>query len=86
MAALKLAVAVACCILAYWRFGSPVNSGFAAAFIAATALMATAPGLIWSDVSLGGGSLLFYIGLFTFLGVALKDTKAWIKPGHKRGL
>jgi hypothetical protein len=85
MAVLKLGAAVAGATLAYWRLGSPVSSGLAAALIAASAFMAAAPGLIWSNIHVGVGALLFYIGLFTFLGSALKDTTAWIKPGKKRG-
>lgn len=83
MAVLKLGAAVTGGILAYWRFGLPVSSGFAAAFIVATALMAAASGLIWPGVAVGAGALLFYVGLFTFLGTALKDAKAWIKPSNR---
>ncbi len=84
MAVLKLCAAVMGGTLAYWRFGTPVNYGFAAALIAATALMAAAPGLIWAGVLVGPGALLFYMGLFTFLGLALKDTTPWIKPREQR--
>jgi len=78
MAVVKLCAALTGGALAYWRFGSQVNSGFAAALIAATALMAAAPGLIWAGVFVGLAALLFYMGLFTFLGLALKDTTSWI--------
>ena len=73
MAALKAATALGALGLLSWRVRSPVATLSAVGYLAAFALMAVAPGLIWSLAHVAAGAVCFHVGLFAFLGLALRD-------------
>ena len=76
MAILKLGLALGATALTFWRITASIGDRLAIAYIAASALMLAAPGLIWSIAPLAAGALLFHGGLFVFLIAASRDPGA----------
>ena len=73
MAVVKAAMALGAGSLAWWRLGCPVGPGVALPCIAACALMAAAPGLIWSMEHVVLGAALFHAGLLLILILSWAD-------------
>jgi hypothetical protein len=73
MAAVKMLFGLMVAAIAYWRFGFPIHRGSALVLIGASALMASAPPMLWSGIHLGISTALFDIGLLFFLALAWKD-------------
>ena len=82
MAACKAAVALGAAALLVWRVRRPLAMPFFACYLAATALMALAPGLIWSLGPIAPGALVFHAGLLAFLVLAARDDG--LEPRRRR--
>ena len=73
MAVLKAAMALAALWLVDWRLRFAASPRLAMAYIAALALMAAGPGLIWSLTHLIAGAILFHAGLLLLLALGWAD-------------
>ena len=80
MAGAKVSVVVAASCLVVWRARRPVTRGAAFAWVAASASMAIAPGLIWSLAHVGLAAGLFHAGVLTFLVLAWSDERLPFRP------
>ena len=77
MAGVKAAMALGAVALVWWRMGAPVGRGTAAAYVAASALMAAGPGLIWDMRHVGLGAMAVHGGLSALLVVGWLDRAGW---------
>ena len=77
MAGVKAAMALGAVALVWWRMGAPVGWGTAAAYVAASALMAAGPGLIWDMRHVGLGAMAVHGGLSALLVVGWLDRAGW---------
>lgn len=77
MAAVKAAMALGAVALVWWRMGDPVGRGTAAAYVAAAAVMAAGPGLIWDMRHLALGAIAVHGGLSALLVTGWLDRAAW---------
>ena len=73
MAACKAACVIGAAALLAWRLRRPLTFSRFACYLAATALMALAPGLIWSLGPIAPGALVFHAGLLAFRVLAARD-------------
>jgi hypothetical protein len=73
MVLVKAAMVIAAFALAHWRLRTPIGGVAAAGLVAATAMMALAPGLIWSMRHIVLGAACFHAGLIAYLVVAWRD-------------
>jgi hypothetical protein len=73
MALLKVALGVGALALVALRFRFAIAPGVAAAYIAAGAIMAAGPGLIWNMDHIGLGALLLHGGLAALVALAWFD-------------
>ena len=73
MAAVKAMIALAVLGVTTWRLGHPAPPAVALLYLAAVALMAAAPGVIWQLAHVGVGAGLFHAGLLLFLGALVAD-------------
>ena len=73
MAACKATGVIGAAALVVWRLGRPLSTAAFAGYGGALALMAAAPGLIWSLGLIAPGALLFHAGLLTFLVLVARD-------------
>ncbi len=73
MAVVKLGMALGASGLAWWRLGNPLSAGLALSYLAACALMAAAPGLIWSMGHVVLGAVLFHAGFALLLLLGWAD-------------
>jgi hypothetical protein len=73
MAAVKATIALAVLGVTAWRLGHPAPAAVALIYVAAAALMAAAPGVIWQLAYVGIGAGLFHAGLLLFLGALVGD-------------
>jgi hypothetical protein len=73
MAAIKLVLAAGVVWLIDWRLRFPVSPHRAAAYIAATAIMATGPGLIWAMSHIVLGAALLHGASATLLVLLYRD-------------
>lgn len=73
MAAVKAILALAASWLAWWRLGYPATPRLAVACIAACALMAAGPGLIWSMEHAALGAVMVHAGLLLMLILGWAD-------------
>jgi hypothetical protein len=77
MAGVKAAMALGAVALVAWRMGAPVGVGTAAAYVAASALMAAGPGLIWDMQHVALGAMAVHGGLSALLVVGWMDRAGW---------
>ena len=77
MAVLKALCAVGAVALAAWRLRRPTPGTLAFGYLAAVALMAASPLLIWDIADLVAGAMLFHAGLLLFAGLAWADGRSW---------
>jgi hypothetical protein len=73
MAVLKAGMAIGAAALAQWRLQSPTGVPLKLALLGSTALMISAPGLIWGLNHLVVGAVVFHAGLLIFLVAAARD-------------
>lgn len=73
MAVLKSALALGAVGLVAWRLGYPASRGLAAGLIAAAALMAAGPVLIWHIAPVGAAAVLFHAGMALLLVLCWAD-------------
>uniref|UniRef100_Q07TI6 Uncharacterized protein n=1 Tax=Rhodopseudomonas palustris (strain BisA53) TaxID=316055 RepID=Q07TI6_RHOP5 len=73
MAAVKATIALAVLGVTVWRLGHPAPTAVALLYLAAVALMAAAPGVIWQLAYVGIGAGLFHAGLLLFLAALVAD-------------
>ena len=73
MAATKFAGVIGAALLVHWRLRRATPRRLAVGYVVAVAIMAVAPGLIWSLSHVGLAAALFHIGLLAFLLLAWKD-------------
>ena len=73
MALCKAAGVLGAAALVAWRLGRPLGTPAFALYVAALALMAAAPGLIWFLGLIAPGALVFHAGLLAFLLLAARD-------------
>lgn len=73
MAVLKAGLALGAVCLVAWRLGYPASARLAAGLIAAAALMAAGPVLIWHVAPVGAAALLFHAGMGLLLVLCLID-------------
>lgn len=73
MAACKAAGVVGAAALLAWRLRQPLGTVAFVGYVTALALMAAAPGMIWSLGLIAPGALVFHAGLLTFLVLAARD-------------
>ena len=73
MAVVKGAMAAAALALALWRLRRPASDRLALGYAVAVAMMATAPGLIWSLGAIVPGAGAFHAGLILYLVLAWRD-------------
>lgn len=73
MAALKAGLALGAVCLVAWRLGYPASARLAAGLIAAAALMAAGPVLIWHVAPVAAAALLFHAGMGLLLVLCLTD-------------
>ena len=73
MAILKAGLTVGAVSLVAWRLGYPAGLRLTAGLIAAAALMAAGPVLIWHVAPIGAAALLFHVGTALLLILCLFD-------------
>lgn len=73
MAALKGLTMLAAAGLALWRLCRPAGASAVAGYGAGLALMAVAPGLVWSLAHVAAGAACFHGGLLVFAVTAARD-------------
>ena len=73
MALLKAGLTVGAVSLVAWRLGHPASLRLTAGLIAAAALMASGPVLIWHVAPVGAAALLFHVGTALLLILCLLD-------------
>jgi hypothetical protein len=73
MAFVKAALAIGAAGLVYWRLKGPLSPSRAYGYIAAAALMAFSPGLVWFTASPMLASIAFHGGLLSGLILAFRD-------------
>lgn len=73
MALLKAALAVGAAALVGWRLGLPAGPRLAAGYIAAAALLAAGPALMWGMTHVVAGGLVFHAGLVMLIGLGWRD-------------
>jgi hypothetical protein len=73
MAVLKAAMAIGAAALVQWRLRGHARVPLKLALLGSTALMMSAPGLIWSLNHLVAGAVVFHTGLLVFLVAAARD-------------
>lgn len=73
MAVVKMAMVAGALGVAHWRLRDPGSAGTVLGLVAATALMAVAPGLIWSCRHIILGASCFHLGLLAYLVIAWRD-------------
>lgn len=73
MAFVKAALAMGAAGLVYWRLQSPLSPARAYGYIAAAALMAFSPGLVWFTAWPMLASIAFHGGLLSGLVLAFRD-------------
>ncbi len=73
MAVCKAAGVLGAAALVVWRLGRPLGATAFAGYVVTLALMAAAPGMIWSLSLIAPGALVFHAGLLTFLVLAARD-------------
>jgi hypothetical protein len=66
--------------LVTWRLTHPITRALTITYVAATSLMAFAPGLIWGLSHVIMGAIVFHVGLAAFL------VGAWADRGVAEGL
>jgi hypothetical protein len=69
----KAALAIGAARLVYWRLHGPLSQVRAYGYIAASALMAFSPGLIWFTAWPMLASIAFHGGLLSGLMLAFRD-------------
>ncbi len=74
MAVVKAILGAGAILLVWWRLAYPATLRTMLAYITAGALMAAAPGLIWSMAHVVSGAVLFHAGLALLLLVCWGDT------------
>jgi len=82
MAGVKAVMALEAVALVAWRMGAPVGVGTAAAYVAASALMAAGPGPIWDmqlwDIQhVAPGAMAMHGGLSALLVMGWMDRAGW---------
>ena len=77
MAVVKAAMALGAVALVWWRTGAPLGPGTAAAYVAAAAVMAVGPGLIWDMRHIALGAAAVHGGLSALLVVGWMDRAGW---------
>jgi hypothetical protein len=78
MALTKAAMAAASVWLADRLLRRPLGAGLAAGIVAAVALMAAAPVLMWHVAHVGTGALLFHASAIFLLILGWRPTEAWL--------
>ena len=84
MAICKMAGVLGAASLVAWRLGRSLSTAAFAGYVAALALMAAAPGLIWSLGLIAPGALLFHAGFLAFLMLAASDDSVAAAFGRHR--
>jgi hypothetical protein len=80
MAVIKAAMALGAVALVAWRLTLPATPRLAFAGIAACALMAAGPGLIWGMQHVIAGAVLFHAGFALLLVLAWRDRGVLTQP------
>jgi hypothetical protein len=78
MALIKASMAAAAAWLADRLLRCPLGPGLAAALVAAVALMAAAPVLMWHVAHVGAGALLFHAGMIALLVLGWRPAETWL--------
>jgi hypothetical protein len=78
MALIKASMAAAAAWLADRLLRCPLGPGLAAALVAAVALMAAAPVLMWHVAHVGTGALLFHAGMIALLVLGWRPAETWL--------
>ena len=73
MAGVKALMVVGALRLTHWRLLRPIGAPLATGYVAGIALMALAPGLIWSMDHIVAGAACFHAGLLLYLVLAWRD-------------
>ena len=84
MAVCKAAGVVGATALVFWRLGRPLGTAAFAGCVVALALMAVAPGLIWSLGLIAPGAVMFHAGFLTLLVLAARDDGVAIASKRRR--
>ena len=84
MAFIKAGITLAALGLVYWRFGSPVSSGAAVGYIVGVCCFVAASVLIAMLTALTLAAVVFHVGLFGLLFLALREDR-WRIPHSNRG-
>lgn len=85
MAACKAAAALGAAALLVWRSRRPIGDMAFATYGGGLALMAAAPGMIWSLGLIAPGALLFHAGLLVFAVTAARDDAVASPFPRRRG-
>jgi len=83
MALIKASMAAAAAWLAHRLLREPLGPGLAAGLVAAVALMAAAPVLMWHVAHVGAGAVLFHAGMVLLLVLGWRPAEAWV-PARSR--
>jgi hypothetical protein len=75
MAAIKLLLVAGSAALLWWRFGRPIATPMAAAYLAGAAIAACAPVLIWQLKLIVPAAILFHAGELVLLCAAWRDRR-----------
>jgi hypothetical protein len=78
MALIKASMAAAAAWLADRLLRCPLGPGLAAGLVAAVALMAAAPVLMWHVAHVGTGALLFHAGMIALLVLGWRPAETWL--------
>lgn len=73
MALVKAVIVVIALILLRWRFGQPLSSQLAGAYLAGAWLMAGASMMIWQLAEIPTAAFSFHLGAFVLLAAAWRD-------------
>lgn len=78
MAFTKAAMAAAAVWLADRLLRLPLGAALASGLVAASAMMAAAPVLMWHVAHVGAGAVLFHAGMLLLLVLGWRPTEAWL--------
>lgn len=73
MALIKALIVTIALLLLRWRFGQPLSSRLAAAYLAGVWLMAGASMMIWQLAEIPTAAFSFHLGAFVLLATAWRD-------------